>query len=381
MSRRLLRPGIALLVFTLVVGSDAAMRKHQKSEPEKLFPSAPPAAHASSPQTSPLVINVEKLAGGGDESRVEPESLSPYEIARVVKRSSQLMAERRAVLTVDLASTWKRLDIEPSYFETCEGNCEATIFTHELDGDAGEEILLKLIKTDNVCRYVLFRGSPTAELEPKLIGHVDHDFNRYQMSTHRVVNAAGKNWLVIRGQGGSGSGFSRYSETWYEVRRKSLRSVLHYPESGRASSWPRGSSREFQAEVVASPQTEERDEKPVLTIRYSVSYSMNESGEKENALLFENEHHARYVWNERKREFVFAAQLSDVAEDEIFAIAGYEDPELEISSYDVFFKYNLKSLLKIARGQDGERKNWLRQSLEDCARTPATEALLKALQH
>ena len=312
---------------------------------------------------------------------LRPESASPYEIARVVNQSREQADKHLQRVKVDLGFAWKQLNIEAGYFETCDGDCEASISTHELDGEPGEEVLLKLTNGRTNCRYVLFKGSETVGLEPKQLGHVDEDFNKYEMSTHRVVNAAGKSWLVIRAQGGSGSGFSLYDETWYEVRKKRLRRVWYYPESGQSSSWPRGLSRYFQAEVVAPPQTEGRNEKPVLTIRYSVSYSVGESGEKEDVLHYENEHHARYVWNEHKREFVFNAQLSDVEEDEIFAIAGYEDPELEIHGSDVFFKYNLESLLKIARGQDNVPKDWLRLLLEDRSDTPATKALLKALQN
>lgn len=78
------------------------------------------------------------------------------------------------------------------------------------------------------------------------------------------------------------------------------------------------------------------------------------------------------------------AQQSDVEEDEIFAIAGYENPELEleVGSYDLFLKYNRESLFGIARGADGERKKWLRQFLlEYVSDTPERKSLLTALQN
>ncbi|MDQ3134154.1 MAG: hypothetical protein M3Q76_05000 [Acidobacteriota bacterium] len=72
---------------------------------------------------------------------------------------------------------------------------------------------------------------------------------------------------------GSGSGFSFYSETWYEVRKKSLRIVLHYPVEGSTASGPGGLRREFEAEVIVPHhQTTEGKESRVLTIRYTVSY-------------------------------------------------------------------------------------------------------------
>lgn len=367
MTRQIFRLAIAMLTSALVAVSLLATGRLSKPEAES--------SAAASPSIASEAVEVEK-----DKRHVVPDSLSPYEIARVVSRSGEQMKLHRTVLEVDLGWTWKQWGMEPSYFATCAGDCEATIFTHELDGEPGEEVLLKLTKFDQYCRYVLFEGGAADGMEPKLIGHVDEDLNKYEMSTHRIVNTLGKNWLVIRAQGGSGSGFSLYGETWYEVRKKSLRRVLHYPESGQSTSWPRGASRYFEAKVAVAPHpTEELNAKSLLTIRYSVSYSLCESRNKEEALLYDNEHQARYVWNKKKREFVFDAKRSDIEQDEIFAIAGYEDPELKVGSYDLFFKYNLESLLKVARASDGECKEWLREFIRDYSDTPAREALLKAL--
>jgi len=48
--------------------------------------------------------------------------------------------------------------------------------------------------------------------------------------------------------------------------------------------------------------------------------------------------------------------------------------------YDVFLKYNLRGLLRLARGGDGELKEWLRGVLPDCADTRARRALERALE-
>ncbi|HEV7902245.1 MAG TPA: hypothetical protein VGO96_00285 [Pyrinomonadaceae bacterium] len=387
MTSQLFRLGIALLAFTLGVGSNVATKKIRRLESAARKARATQAAPELRAQPAPLVTNAAPLPVGGDDvRRVEPESAAPDEIARVVNQGREDWEKYKVAVEVDLGSVWKQLNLEPGSFETCDAQCEASISKYELDGEPGEEILLKLTRAPRLaCRYVLFKGSETVSLETEQIGHVDYDLNLYEMSTHRFVTAQDKNWLVIRGQEGSGSGFSIYGETWYEVRRATLRRVLHYPSSGQTSAGPKGLDISFDAEVLIPPRTVEgKREKRGLTIRYSVSYSTYDRVKKDSELLYENTHHARYVWNKSKREFVFAAKQSDVEEDEIFAIAGYEDPELQldVGSYDVFLKYNRESLYGIARGADGARKEWLRDLLlEYVSDTPERKSLLTALKN
>jgi len=71
-------------------------------------------------------------------------------------------------------------------------------------------------------RYLIFgptrvrAGKPTAW---RFLGYIDHAFNKYETSWHRVIAQGNKHWLVIRGQTRSGTGFSSYDDTWYEVSK------------------------------------------------------------------------------------------------------------------------------------------------------------------
>jgi hypothetical protein len=332
-----------------------------------------------------------------DEAEVvRPKSTSPYEIARVINRSSAQFDENYAkgisggADVVDLSRTWKRLGVPPGGFETCPGYCEAKIFLYDLDGERGREVLLKINWGTDLFRYLVFKRASRGRW--KFLGFVDHDFNRYQESSHRVLRARGRNWLVIRGQEGSGSGYALYAETWYEVSARGLRPVLYYPVGGGVVPWPSGVSREFKARVVGA-----RGEASSVALSYSVSYSIAGAMGHRYKNRYRNRFHLRYVWNGRRRAFAFDAARSNISEAEIYAVA-----ELEVEpgegdkiggseffkegdawkrgGYDVFLKYNLRSLLTLARGKDDALKEWLSQVLNDCADTRERRVLERALE-
>ena len=338
-------------------------------------------------------------APGDDVLTSEDEGVSPFEIKRRVdqNRRAASLGKREEL---DLQPYWKRLKIDSGAPDRCDGCYEAKLFSLELDGQRGLEVLLKLTRAPEFCRYLAFkRARKSSGQRPlwKFLGHVDHDFNKYEWSRHRVLKADGQNWLVIRGQEGSGSGFALYGETWYEASEKGLRPVLHYPAEGHTYPWPSGLSRQFKAQIIVPPRP--AGQAKTLTIEYEVTYSaLDYIRDAPRSISFSNRHHARYVWNETLREFVFDADESNISEREIGTIANIEPEEEEASvqigqtnfysdkksfvggGYEVFLKYNLARLMRIATGRDLARKEWLRQFLKECDETPEKQALESALE-
>ncbi|HYY94530.1 MAG TPA: hypothetical protein VE713_08435 [Pyrinomonadaceae bacterium] len=329
-------------------------------------------------------------ARAGGVNLVEPKTTSPYEIARLVNQSAAQGKEGYVADEVDLRRTWKRLGVPPRDFETCPGYCGARIFRYELDGERGDEVLLKLNRGVEFFRYLVFKRAGRGRW--RLLGFVDHDFNRYEESSHRVLRAGGRNWLVIRGQEGSGSGFALYAETWYEVSAKGLRPVLYYPVKGQAYPWPEGVGRKFKARITST-----RGAAKAVRLLYTVSYERLDYMKNEFVKLYRNHHQVQYVWNGRRRRFVFDAPRSNITEKEIEAIAELqvemgegeriggseffsEGDAWKRGGYDLFLKYNLRSLLKLARGADEGQKEWLRQLLKDCADTREKRLLEGALR-
>ena len=323
--------------------------------------------------------------GPGAPSTNSP-AASPFELARAVNRVRLRNERARSDRKIDLTGTWQLLGVPDGYFGQCS-HCVAGLFRHELDGAPGAEVLLKLGVSHGVFRYLVFKGEARGRW--RLLGHVDHDFNRYADSRHRVARAAGRDWLVVWGQEGSGTGYSLYGETWYEAGAEGLRPVLSYPAEGHVAPWPSGVGRAFKARPVA-------DGGGAVAVAYTVSYERLDYLKDKYAKLYRNRHRLRYVWDEGRRRFVYDAARSDISEAEIAAVADLQEEPGEgqqvggavffsagdawkRGGYDVFLKYNLKSLLGLARRGRAADAEWLRELLKDCAETPEREALERAL--
>jgi hypothetical protein len=331
--------------------------------------------------------------GASAQAPVVPRSATPYEMARVVNESRRHGDESRVPVEVNLEPAWRRLGVAAGPMGSCSGGCEAETFRHELDGEPGKEVLLKLTRSFDSCRYLVFKRMNRARGKArwKLLGLVDHDFNRYRMSSHRVARAGGRDWLVVRGQEGSGTGFSLYAETWYEVGRRGLRPVLRYLSEGNVFPCLDNLGRSFKARVVPSRRAR------TVAVRYSVSYVISDCSGPEDIKLFTARHRVRYAWDGKARAFAFDPSRSDVPEGVIGLIADAE-PEAEgaqtinntlffsgvkdfaASGDRLFLKYNLRGLLKVARGGDERRREWLRAFLERRRDTPEKDTLLKALR-
>jgi hypothetical protein len=338
-----------------------------------------PVVSKSAATTEPeLTSGLEKLQGPAA-------SISPIELARSINNA------RRGQTDVELADTWRKLGLEPGSFEVCGSGCEAKVFRHELSSHTGPEVVLKLTQSFDICRYLIF--GQAKEGGWKFLGHIDHDFNKYEMARHRIATVNGEPLLVVRGQEGSGSGYALYAETWYDVSDAGVKPVLSYPSDGHTSPWPAGLARSFKVTPVPSVGRTNR-----LTIQYTVTYDTAGYDGDTLKLEFVNRLRASYKWDAASGKFVLDPQQSNISLAEIAAIANIESEEepkdgtkigettFYSSSrafigggYEVFLKYNLPRLMTIAKGRAAKSKAWLKQFLTECRDTDEKKALLAAL--
>lgn len=297
-----------------------------------------------------------------DDEALRPNSTSPYEIARVVNESKKSWDEEHVALRVDLGQIWKELNIPPDEFATCGGGeCEADVARYELDGEPGKEAVLRLNMPHNFGRYLVYKRAGRGGW--KLLGYADHDFNRYVDSSYNVVRAGGRNWLVIYGQEGSGSGFALYGETWYEVAHDGLREVLSYPVEGSLYPGQNTLGHEIKSEVVALGT---KDGRASVTIRFGVTYQIFADFNSEPLNLFTNSQRARFVWDENARVFAFDAARSEITPEEMNVVAAGEVIS-ELDAWDVFLKYNCGRIRKVAAsGGRTKREQWLRGKTDLC---------------
>lgn len=317
-------------------------------------------------------------------------SISPFELAKQINATRKLPYGSESAL--QLTPQWKALGIDSQFFERCSGDCKAETFVTELNGRRGREVVFKLIKMNVLCRFVVFTQEPDGW---RVIGHFDHDFNKYEMAAHRVVNFDRKPWLVLRTQAGSGSGFALYGETWFQVGDRQMRPVLSYPVEGQTYPGPDGLGREFHAML---------DRKTVsttyLVIAYNVKYSKVDDVSRRFATFVSNQHRVCYRWDPAETVFVYEPLCSNISLQDIDGIANiqsddeppagttvagttfYSNSELKAfvgGGYEVFLKHNFDILMKIAIDKQHKDRDWLRQFLNDCADITEKKKLLDAL--
>jgi hypothetical protein len=218
------------------------------------------------------------------------------------------------------------------------------------------------------------------------------------MARHHVVHAFGKNWVVIRGQEGSGSGYSLYGETWFEVGKRGVRPVLHYSVEGHTYPGLGGLNWELKSRSVALSSGRTRE--PIVKVSFDVVYIAEGFEDSDFKRSFVNRRNAYYVWDKRTHEFTFTRHRSSISEYEMNLIANVEtEPSAEKggdkiggstffsslkgfvgSGYEMFLRLNTQRLMRIAHGSNSRAKEWLRKFITQCADIPEKLALEKALQ-
>jgi hypothetical protein len=283
---------------------------------------------------------------------------------------------------------WEDLGIPPGSFgpSACDYECIASLYLHELNAKPGLESVIQL-SGNEVCRFLIFTRENRSW---HFLGYVDHNFNRYEMATHRVVQVNGHKWLAVHGQTGSGTGFSLYSDTLYEVSDKGIVPVLSYWSKGHTFPWPNGLGRKFKTLLKSSP-----GDKDGVALTYVVEYTMLDYMNDRHRVWQTNTHRARYRWDMQTDKFVFDAQRSNISEAELTAIANAREPTEDVPTagntsfpgkqqfigggYQVFLKHNLPMLTRLAGSNDERRKEWLRQILRESEDTEEKRQLLRAL--
>lgn len=348
---------------------------------EALAPKPPGELQASPDQTQTQARN--------------PHSVNPLEIERLINESKRVWKKSAVRQDVNLVPMWKDFGIDERQLENCgSGDCEAEALKLDLDGQFPDEVVLK-INNFHFCRFLVFtpnRSSRADKTNWNFRGHIDWEFNRYEMARQRIARANGRPWLVIRGQAGSGTGYSLYQEMFYELTSDGLRPVLSYPIEGHTYPWPAGLGRSFRARVQPGTNGE-------IVIVYEVDYEVARYADKKFKKLGVNRHRVCYTWNNHQRAFVFSPACSDTSEEEISVIAGIETDVVDEGEqiggttfysmsehkafvgggYDVFLKYNFPVLMKIANSKNEAERDWLREFLKDCDDTPKKTELLDAL--
>ncbi len=315
------------------------------------------------PSPSELPISTEPLT---------LEEFSPYEIRDFVNSHRQgdltFLWERLNLKTINVA---EQQQLEPDNFNflTNCNDCDAALFLCELDGEPGNEAIVRIQdQSMQASRFLIFKELDEPAGEWKLMGHIDEMLNKYRMAQHTVVVSGGKSWLIITGQGASGSGVALYVNRVFLVKPDGLRAIMAYVAEGSQAGYFGAPSREFFSSVQSC---ELSDDVATVKIRFSAKYFFHDySNQFARVHLFTKTQSAVFSRRLDDDEARLDREVSELTERElsdVYYIDSLSDEE--------FLLYNYENLARVASGQDAPRKQWLTQFLSTCQKTSERERL------
>src|SRR5262249_25577858 len=127
----------------------------------------------------------------------------------------------------------------------------------------------------------------------------------------------GKNWFVLYGQEGSGSGYYLYGETWFAVTGTGVKPVLNYSVNGQMDPGLGGLKWEFNAQPVPLKSSTS----PRIRLVFTVHYLARGFGESHFTKRFTVTRHADYVGDSMLGSFHFDPRSSSISQDEMNAVA------------------------------------------------------------
>lgn len=302
---------------------------------------------------------------------IDPEYLSPYHICNYIDGETQL----------DLTALWRLLPINASgsdrvdqaehpFMPSCT-DCQAETFEYDLDGQPGNEVLLKI--SDEVgrsTRYLIF--SSTLQGQWKLLGHIDSENDKYRMSQHKIFMGGGRSWLTITSGGATGSGVATFHDGVFLVSPSGVHEVLGYVSEGHEGSGSREDSREFFAQLVSCELEGDLVTAEVsLVVQYFGEDYLNGG---DGILLWEKKQKAFFISRLGQSKQMLDRRRSTLSERELEEV--YNIDSLTAEGY---FEYNAKELASIARGKDPSKREWLRKDLAESEDTPEKRRLLQLL--
>jgi hypothetical protein len=262
-------------------------------------------------------------------------------------------------------------------FERCSGICEAEITRANLDADEPEELVLRVCRRWELCRFLIFkpiRVSPGPE-QWRFLSYADHAFPN-DLPKYRVELLGGRRYFVMSARGASGTGLSLYYDRWYEVGPTNTHEVLSLPKDGHSCPSARSLCREFRSTVASGTNGPQGDQVVAnFTVRYWGDYFLLDETRYGEIPLFARTQRAVYARPKGSDDYALVAQRSDITAGEIRTVYGQSDA---LSCRDVL-RFNADSLAQIASGRKASAKAWLVRYLAQCEPSQERTRLLGVL--
>jgi hypothetical protein len=289
----------------------------------------------------------------------------------------------------DLTALWEKLGIETinvhedqqldprkwRFLTECFA-CEAQEFHHELDGEPGLEVIVRVQDRNmEATRYLIFKELDEPVGQWKLLGHLDETFNKYRSAQHAVVTSGGRSLLIITGQGASGTGVASYGSRIVLVKPDGLQDILRFSSDGQQVGHFDEPSRTFSATLLSC---EIEGNLATVQIQFSAKYFISDpSRERVGLHLFTKTQRAVFTrWLGNGGNQILDETRSEISErelDDVFWIDSLTNEEFLIHNYD--------ALARIATGPGSAKKDWLGRFLKTCEPTGERKRLQELLHN
>jgi hypothetical protein len=321
-----------------------------------------------------------------------PVSISPYEIKRLIDKNN-LAARRQQTYELDMKPIEKQLGFERTdrsglFIDVCKGDCEARIFNLELDGEPGNETILRLHPSSSASgqqpsfmsglyNHLIFKqaraqsGSRTRWI---LLGDIDTNGWWYSIEPqYRVVSAGPERWLAINYAFSHQSGYDSQVERLYEVTAEGgITEVLAYQSRVDEAAFEHWLGIKRSTKLL---KTGYKDGAAVIVLQSSSFYEAN-LGHNQPFPFLTTRRKVTFKKVRGTRAFVYDPLRSELSSKELDPEFGNEGAITDAG----FLKYNYRELAWIAARGNAKQRKWLRNHLKERDESPEKQSLQKALK-
>jgi len=220
---------------------------------------------------------------------------------------------------------------------------------------------------EDLSRFLVFQAGDAGW---RLVDYFDSTMWEVSPQNVSVVFSGGKRWLVLRKtwpRCGSSCGVT--FTDWFELKDGKLRMVLTVPLSGYVGDEKPG--RQYETRFVRASRSGARE---TLEFVYHVEFNSGFFSSVQVSNLWSDEKTVRFSRPAGQGEFKFDASKSEASEGFVSDIFS----SLQIGPR--FFELIQDHLMEIARGPHDQRRDWLKELLEENSDVPQLARVREALQ-
>ncbi len=306
-----------------------------------------------------FLATVSPLAGA-DVSSV---ALDPYLLAQYINGHPSVdLGPLRVVLRMD----------DPAVLgQSCvDADCHAEVI--KVSGSNYEQaIVWNYYKSRRAAFWLRYQREPSTPWQFLSGNHVE---GKSSDPEREVITAFGKPFFVVRGAGPGGTGVTSRVETWFDLTVTNAQPVVAFTKEGSRTRGCEGCIVKTLTTVV-KPQ----DVKPVeLRVERTVHFGVPAKDSSQTSIDLGSITALVVYLRPDNGPFKLAPSLSSVPKNVLESVFDISD-ESGMAN-EVFLKYDIANLRKIANDRQTPAAQWLTTFLRACKETPEKTELLRQLR-